>query len=260
VAFGLALLTKLSVSLLLLPILWVLWLRRGAGPRKAYSGLATRYSVLGTRYLKDLVAFGVPALALAGWYYVYRWVVYGDPLASNAWHAMLPPNSTFKLSDLFWFQEPFRLFLWTSFWANFGWQQIWMPGWMYNVFLGATLLGVLGGAYLVARRALTPAQRASCALMLSALLLMYALVIQASTYLVAWQGREMYPALSSTCVLLGLGLGALALGRGAVQPASALKPVSRLLGAGLVLLVTAGLLAANVYSIFWLVLPGLNSG
>jgi hypothetical protein len=266
VAFGLGLLTKLSVALFLLPILWVLWLRPGELPSTeyqvsttAYPSLRTRYSVLGTRYLRVLVVFAAPALVLAGWYYLYRWAAYGDPVAYTAWHDMIPSNSTFKLSDLFFLKEPFRWFMWTSFWANYGWQQIWLPGWIYNVFLGVTVLGVAGGAYLVARRALTAAQQACCAVMISALLLPYALVIWASTYAIVWQGRELYPALSSVCVLLGLGLGAVALGRGAVQPA-ALSPVRRGLGAGLVVLVTAGLLVANVYSIFWLVLPGLSGG
>ncbi|MFL5735273.1 MAG: ArnT family glycosyltransferase [Chloroflexia bacterium] len=254
-AYGLALLTKLSLAPFLLPILWVLWLRRR--PSTA-SPDTTRYSVLVTRSWRDLVAFGVPVLALAGWYYAYRWGAYGDPLATNAWHAMLPSDSDFHLSDLFWFNERFRFFLWTSFWATYGWQNMYMPGWTYNVFLAVTVLGVIGGAYLVARRALTAAQQAGSAVMLSALLLMYALVIQASTYLIAWQGREMVPALSSTCVLFGLGLAGLVLGRGAVQPIP-LAPWRRYLGVALVLAVTAGLLAANVYSIFWVVLPGLNT-
>ena len=50
---------------------------------------------------------GVPAV-LAGWLYVYRWIIYGDPLAYTALHRMIAADSSFKLSDLFWFQEPFR--------------------------------------------------------------------------------------------------------------------------------------------------------
>ena len=93
--------------------------------------------------------------------------------------------------------------------------------------------------------------------MLAALLLMYVMVIQASTYLVAWQGREMYPALSGTCILLGLGLGGVALGRGAVQPA--IVPLwRRRMAIGLVVSLAVWLLALNVYSIIWLVYPALN--
>jgi hypothetical protein len=243
VALGLALLTKLSVSPLLLPALWVLWVRREGHARL---------------WLRDLATVAAPMVALAGWLYVYKWVVYGDPLALAAWHEMLPPDSMFKLSDLFWFQHPFRWFLWSSFWGVYGWQILWMPYWIYHVFAGVTVLAAAGGVVLLARRALSPAQRAACAVLLSALLLLYALVVQASTYLVAWQGREMYPALSSICVLLGLGLGGLALGRAAVQP-TRLSPARHLLGTTLVLALALGLLAANIYSIIWVIWPVMRA-
>jgi hypothetical protein len=242
VAYGLALLTKLSLAPFVLPIVWALWLRRNE-----------RTGAL----LKDLAAFALPALALAGWYYLYRWVAYGDPLAIAAWHRMLPSDSRYTLADLFWFQEPFRMMLWTSFWGNFGWQQIWLPYWIYNSAVVVTLLAVGGGVYLVIRRALTAAQMAACSVLVMAVLLMYALVIQASTYLIAWQGREMYPALSSVCVLFGLGFGAVALGRGAVQPA-AISLWRYRLGSAVTAVVALGLLAANIYSILWVVFPALN--
>ena len=90
VALGLGLLAKVSVGVLLLPALWVLWLRREDQTR---------------RLLRDLVAVGALVLILAGWFYAYRWVVYGDPLATNAWKAMQQPNSDWRLSDLFWFKH-----------------------------------------------------------------------------------------------------------------------------------------------------------
>jgi hypothetical protein len=208
--------------------------------------------------LRDLLRLAVPVLSLAGPFYVYRTISYGDPLAWGALHNMLAPDSTFHLADLFWFQEPFRMMLWTSFWGVYGHQVLWMPAWIYNVFTGITLLAIVGGIILIARRALTRAQMESCALLLSVLLLMYALTIQASTYLIAWQGRELYPALSSVCVLFGLGLGGLVLGPSAVRP-EPLSPRRRLVAAGLVAAVVAGFVLLNVYVIGWLMAPGMTS-
>ncbi|HKP51849.1 MAG TPA: hypothetical protein VJ183_04265 [Chloroflexia bacterium] len=242
VAFGLALVSKLSVLPLALPALWVLWVRRQRG----------RWA-----FLRDLTIVGALASLIGGWLYIYKWVVYGDPLALGAWYAMMPPDGVYSLADLFWFQEPFREMLWNSFWGVYGWQQVFMPDWIYSAFIIATLLAVTGGVYLVARRALSWGQRGSTFVLLLTVALLYAFIVQSSTYLVAWQGREMYPALSSVCLLLGLGLGGLILGRGAVQPV-ALSRWRALLSDSSVVIVSVGLLALNLYAIIWVVLPALN--
>ena len=242
-ALGLGLLSKLSVAPLSLPVLWVLWVRRERKP---------------SRFLLDMVRVAGMVLLVAGWLYAYKWVVYGDPIAYRAWQELVPPDGVYSLGDLFWFQEPFRAMLWTSFWGVYGWQQIFMPDWIYLAFIGVTLAAVVGGAILLIRRAFSAAQQAICAVLLFTLLLLYTFVVQASTYVVAWQGREMFPALSSVCILLGLGLGALALGRGATQPIQ-LSGQRHAVGWGLFALVTVGLFALNLYSIFWLVMPALNS-
>jgi hypothetical protein len=242
VAFGLALVSKLSVLPLILPALWVLWVRSERGRRV---------------FLRDLAIVGGLAALMGGWLYIYKWVVYGDPLAYGAWQVMMPPDGVFSLGDLFWFQEPFREMLWNSFWGVYGWQQVFMPEWIYTAFLIGTLLAVIGGVYLVVRHALSWGQKGSAFVLLLTVALLYAFIVQSSTYLVSWQGREMYPALSSVCLLLGLGLGGLISGRGAVQPV----PISRwrsLLSDSSVVIVSVALFALNVYSILWLVLPALN--
>lgn len=243
IALGLAFITKISVTLLLLPVLWVLWVRRESI----------------RAMLKNWAILAACILVLSSWFYLYRLIVYGDPLATDAWHALMPPDGVYHLTDLFWFKEPFRYVLWDTFWGFYGFQRIAMPFEIYNGFTIVTLLGIAGGVYLLVRRALSRAQQESCAALVGAILLMYILVIQGSTYLIAWQGREMYPALSSICVLFGLGLGGLALGRAAVHPTALPKPQWKsFAGPGLVAIVTIGLLSVNIYSIFWLVLPGLN--
>ena len=89
-------------------------------------------------------------------------------------------------------------------------------------------------------------------------IVVYAVVVIVSTDQLIWQGRELFPALSALSVLCGLGVGAVTLGPAAVQPVQVSN--ARLsFGLGLGSLVMAGLLAVNVYSVGWLVLPALNS-
>ena len=241
VALGLALLTKTSLIPMTVPVIWVMWVR-SEGVR---------------RFLRDLAILLVGVALMAGWFFIYRWIEYGDPLGYAATRAMITPDGQFSLWQLFWFEEPFRSMLWKSFWGVFGWQQVFMPEWFYASFAVAAILAVAGGVYLLVRGALARSQQLSVAVVLITLLLVYAFIVQASTVWVAWQGREMYPALSSVCLLLGLGLGGLVLGRGAVQSI----PVKRwrfLLSQGVVAVVCFGLLALNIYSIVGVTLPALN--
>ena len=90
------------------------------------------------------------------------------------------------------------------------------------------------------------------------MLLLYLLVILFSLRLIAWQGREMFPALSSICVLFGVGLGGLVLGRAATGGGAALAWGRRRLAAGLAPAVTLGLLGVNLFSIVYVVAPQLT--
>ncbi len=236
VAFGLGALTKVSVLALFAPALWVLWLRRRAsfGPDR--------------RHGRHLVA---PVWLVVALFYGWRWGAYGDPLATAAWRIMLPTDSTYRLTDLFWFTDPFRMMMWNSFWGFYGWQLIPLPELIYTAALGLTLLAVAGGGWLLLRCSLTPAQQAGCAMCVAAVLAEYGVVILLSLRLVAWQSREMYPALSSLCVLFGLGLAGLALGSTATQAHHPLGRIRARLAGLLLPNITFSLFALNIYSIFW---------
>ena len=198
------------------------------------------------------------AVLVAGWLFVYRWIAYGDPLGYHAWTTQMPRDNIYTLADLFWFQNPFASMIWNSFWGVFGWQQIFFPEWIYSTILAVVLLAVAGGVYLVARRALNRGQQQCFFVFLVTLLLIYAFIVQSSTYAVSWQGREVFPALSSVCVLMGMGLGGLVLGRAAVRPA----PVTTARFAASQIALATVILAAfalNLYSIFGLTLPSLKS-
>ncbi len=243
VACGLGLLTKLSLAPLLPIVAGVLWLRRAAPP-----GADRRHAW----HWAALTWVGVVA------FYSYRALVYDDPLARAAWTAMLPSDSPWQWNDLFWLRDPFRHELWASFWGNFGWQRIPLPDWLYLAFAGLTLLAVLGGIALVARRGLSPPQTAVCAVCLATLAALYALVIVISLRLIAWQGRELYPALTAVGVLFGFGLAGGLLGPAATQPNRPVAGRRARLAALLLPAVALSLFAVNAYSILWLVWPLLN--
>ncbi|HVF98434.1 MAG TPA: hypothetical protein VND68_01240 [Chloroflexia bacterium] len=243
VALGLGLLSKVIIVALVPVVVWALWVKC-AGQLRVF--------------LRDTAVMGAAATLVCGWLYAYRWIAYGDPLAYTA-SREVTQRSSFRLEDLFWFNEPFRAVLWKSFWGNYGWQQIWMPDLIYHVFMAITLLAVAGGVYLLLRRALTPAQRATCAMLLLSMLMIYILVVIVNTSQVIWQGRELYPVLSGVCVLLGLGISGVGFGRHTLEVLTEPLPdLRRYAGSTLLALATIFLLAVNVYSIFWLVLPALN--
>lgn len=243
VAIGLGVITKSTLLPFIPLVLLAIWVYR---PPKGQ--LRT--------FIADARLFSLPVLVLAGWFYAYRWLEYGDPLGTAAWHAMSPSQVIWP-DTFFWLSDTFRAMVWTSFWGVYGWQSIFMPGWIYNVCSIVTLLALAGGLILAARRALNRAQLAAYIIMLAAALLMYAVIAWVSITEVVWQGREMFPALSSIAILFGIGLAGLALGRAAVQPVRAAHWRERL-GGGLAAAFALSLLALNIYSIVWLVIPGLN--
>ncbi|HUS17789.1 MAG TPA: glycosyltransferase family 39 protein, partial [Chloroflexia bacterium] len=77
VVVGLGLLSKLSVAPLGLVAGGVFWLRRQSPRGRA----------------QDLCAFAAVLGAVVGPFFLYRVITYGDPLATAAWGAMLPPDS-----------------------------------------------------------------------------------------------------------------------------------------------------------------------
>ncbi len=107
------------------------------------------------------------------------------------------------------------------------------------------------------RRRWTAAQRAGGVVLAAAgsCLLLFILVYSD----VAFQGRELYPALSGVCVLLGLGLVGLVAGAPAIGVAAAPNSARQARsGVGLLVGVVGSLGAINLYSIVGFVLPLLN--
>ena len=186
VLLGLTLLSKLSglglVGVVGLAILWLAW--RGRSVRPVFE------AALWT---------AVPALLIAGWWYVRNWRLYGDPLAWEMWEAnillrVLPAGPLQIMGELGSLER--------SFWGLFGWLNLSYPDWVYwalRAIGAAVAIGLLVNA---ARRA----RRVACAsLVPHAFLLLWLFVLTVSwlrfmRVAPAAQGRYFFAALP----LLGL--------------------------------------------------------
>jgi hypothetical protein len=168
----------------------VLWRRRqGHWPR------------LGAYVWAGVVVYGAAA-AVAGWWYVRNFVLYGDPLAWRQWSALAgvgrtPPT----LGDFL----PEMQGLFGTFWADFTMRLDRQVGWLF------ALISLAAGAGLV-RRALRrdwPAANASGVVAAGlAFGLMLALVLSYSVTIYEIPGRLFFPALATIGLALALGLSA----------------------------------------------------
>ena len=152
---GCALLAKLS-SLALVGLAWlvILWLAcRAAGNGRSHAWRLLWNAALWT---------GLPALLIAGWWYLRNWRLYADFLAWNVWEAnillrVIPADWRVIVGELGSLER--------SFWGLFGWLNLPYPEWVYGAFRGVELflaagllLSLLRIAYSVLRRDTTHSQ------------------------------------------------------------------------------------------------------
>ena len=126
IVLGLALLSKLSalalVALSGLVIALVAWYHRSWR-------LAVRLAL----------AVGLPALAVAGWWYVRNLALYGEPTGLTAMWEVVGRREDFGV-DLWGEFRGLR----QSFWGLFGWFSIVLPGWVYRVLDVFSVLALAG--------------------------------------------------------------------------------------------------------------------
>ena len=214
-----------SVTLLLLTLmilgrrsnllLCLLGLLVGAAALSKLSGLALlplSLIALGLCYWRErswrsfakasAIVTGISA-AVAGWWYLRNWLLYGDPLGLNAFLSVVGGRGA-SFAQLFGEIEGFKL----SFWGVFGGFNILMGRPVYLVYDILSVLAAAGLLYLAvtrARRSLACDRR---------LIAMHVIWIGAvSVALTRWtsmtlasQGRLVFPALSSLALLFALGL------------------------------------------------------
>jgi hypothetical protein len=138
-------------------------------------------------------------VAIAGWWYLRNWLLYGDPLAFNVWVAIAGgrPNPITLLGLLDEFQG-----LRISFWGNFGGVNLIASDWVYTCLDALTVVAIVGLIVGLGRRSLP--------LLLALPALWFAVI---SISLVRWtlltlasQGRLLFPAIAAVGILLAHGL------------------------------------------------------
>ena len=234
---GLALLSKLSALGLV-----------------ALTGLTLLLSAWRARSWRTLIvsslAVGLPALAIAGWWYGRNWALYRDPLAWNVWQA----NILLRLFPAGWRTVLAELgSLERSFWGLFGWLNVPYPAWMYGVFRVLAIGLALGLLLHVARWLISLARRnrppfdwrwAGGWLLILWLGLLASSWVRFMRIAPAAQGRYFFPAAPSLALLLILALGGYRLLR---LPERAAQRVGWTIAAALLLL--------SVITPFWIIQP-----
>ncbi|MEZ4865288.1 MAG: DUF2142 domain-containing protein [Caldilineaceae bacterium] len=150
----------------------------------------------------------LPALIVAGWWYWRNYTLYGD------WFGIshLLANNGQRGKQLTWrsFGGEFRGLRY-SFWGILGWFNLLLPGWIYGVLDGVTLLALVGWPlawWRTERNEKYSHSHASAVLRLLVSWLLIALAILAYWIYRATgsQGRLFFPALSAFMILLVWGL------------------------------------------------------
>ena len=189
---GLAALTKLS-GLALLPLTAAV-LVIVAARRRAWGALF-RWGAL----------IAVPVIAVAGWWYLRNWQLYGDPTGLNAMLDVAGRRpERFTLQRLRGEFQGFRL----SYWGVFGGFNVIGPQLLYGFYDFLMLVGLAGWiAWLARRRGQWRSPVAERLLVLAAwvVLVLVALIRwTAQTY--ASQGRLAFPAIGAIAILVTFGL------------------------------------------------------
>lgn len=169
--------------------------------------------------LRDLFAFFVPATLLGALWWLRNISVYGFPdflgLAAHDVIVVGQPRTAERIAELGlggYLQEAFTV-TFQSFWGQFGWMAVPLPGWLYTLitlWLAVLLAGLVGE--IVRRQNVgwqqSNRQRAAwLALSLTALLSVLAYLYYNSEFQ-QYQGRYMFPLLIPLALWLALGVDA----------------------------------------------------
>ncbi len=213
-----------------------------------------------SRIAAHLAAVIVPALLIGGLWWGRNLSVYGGlDFAGLERHDEVTvgqPRTGEYIESMYGgstrlYLEQYARTTFRSFWGQFGWMAVPMPGWTYTLFLLFTL-AVLVGAGLFARRARWPGalsgpQRDGLILLAATLVFVVAAYLLYNLDFVQFQGRYLYYALLPIALVVGLGLCGWAAPLAGRVPALAWAP----------LLVIAGLAVFALYALERIIVPNL---
>mgnify|MGYP001364690672 CR=1 FL=1 len=192
VTLGLAALTKLSGALLM-PLAAVV-LTIVAARKRAWRAWVVFGAVLGL-----LVA------AIAGWWYVRNWQLYGDPTGLNVMLAIAGRRpAPLSPGDLLAEFQGFRM----SYWGVFGGFNVTGSVWLYRLYDALSLIGLAGWIPLVLRyrERLRTMQASLVALLVAWTALVFVFLVRWTLQTAASQGRLLFPAIGAVAVVLSYGL------------------------------------------------------
>jgi len=193
--YGCALLAKLHLAaaglLIALALLWEAWQKGSSFPG---------HLAWVRRWMRGLLVVGGIALALAGWWFIRNWTLYGDPTGMRVLNELWSGRSA---RDNWWAIGQGLPYLWASLWGRFGYGQIPLPQGVYTAVLLVCAVSVLG--YVWPGRHQLPAALALLLLLTvvlySAIVLYYMLIQPAGA-----MGRFLFPALPAFAILVVGGL------------------------------------------------------
>jgi hypothetical protein len=185
--FGLALITKQSTLMLGPLIAWAGW--------QAASG-NTR------RLIARNLAWSLPVVLIAGWWYLRNYQLYGDIFGLAVFTERYAGQS-FEWGRLqAWRSALSQLF--ESSWARFGWMTLRPPDWILWIYAGLVGLAVTG--WLIRRPSGELRRLWIAPILMIGVALLWAFSFALTAGLVAWQGRLLFPAIGAASILLAGGL------------------------------------------------------
>ena len=202
---GLALITKWT-ALALLPLVGLTllyrWLAQSPAPVRASSPRRWRLGMV----VREGLVIAAPTLVLSGWYFVRNQLLYSDPLGIGTKMEIFAPRSPVPtLWDLI--AEIPRKEL--SYWASFGWENVYADPWIYPLLRAFTYIGLLGLLAFLAhswrKRALEQTTWAHLGLMGAWIAGVGAAFVRWMIYTEAAVGRHLFPAIACSMLLLLLG-------------------------------------------------------
>ncbi|MCB8943916.1 MAG: DUF2142 domain-containing protein [Ardenticatenaceae bacterium] len=200
VTVGLAALTKTAGVLLGVYVVGVLVVAGGKG-----LGARGRW-----HYFLRVFLFVIgPVLLLAGWLWWRNWVLYGDVTAANQFVRIAGGDRGYSLGQVL-AEMPG---LWRSLFGIFGWFNVLPPGWVFWLWQGIVVLGVVGGVWQVAGGRWQGSGLSPLTFRLSPFVLLGGWVLLVYGGLVAFmlrtpaaQGRLLFPAIVPLALGLAYGL------------------------------------------------------